>query len=290
MAAKVLSGTELSRLKKEKLKQEVDILKSMGITPGLAVVIVGHNPASRLYVDFKKKDCAEVGIKSFEFALDKDISEKELIGLINRLNSDVKVSGILVQLPLPSHIDEGRIIDAIDPKKDADCFHPQNVGRLMAGKPVFSPCTPAGIVELLNYNNIGFEGKECVIINRSNIVGKPLAIMMLARNCTVTICHSRTNDLKGVCKRADILIAAVGRAKFIKAEDIKDGAVVVDVGVNRLENGKLAGDVDFENVSKAASAITKVTGGVGPMTRAMLLQNTVTAAKNLKDDIQAKMP
>jgi len=286
MSAKVLNGNELAKRIKENLKKEVEDLKKQGIFPGLAVIIVGNNPASRLYVDFKKKDCAEVGIESFEFALDEKTTEEELIKLIQQLNNDSKISAILVQLPLPAHLNEERVINAIDPDKDADCFHPFNVGRLMTGNPVFLPCTPAGIIELLEANEIEIAGKECVVVGRSNIVGKPLSILLLSRNGTVTICHSKTKNLDEVLRRADILVVAAGKPELVKGSAIKPGAVVIDVGVNRLEDKKLVGDVEFSTASEVASAITRVTGGVGPMTRAMLLKNTVKAAQIL--DIKNK--
>ena len=279
MSAKVLNGTELAKKIKVELKAVVSVMKHSDINPGLAVVIVGNDPASRVYVNFKKKDCAEVGIESFEYALEEKTSEEELITLIKKLNKDPKVNGILVQLPLPKHINEDKVIYAIDPLKDADCFHPVNVGKLMIGKPEFLPCTPAGVIELLMENGIQIEGKECVVVGRSNIVGKPQAIMLLAKNGTVTVCHSKTKNLDEVCKRADILILAIGRPEIIKGNAIKPGAVVIDVGVNRLADNSLVGDVEFSSASEVASAITRVTGGVGPMTRALLLKNTVKAAK-----------
>jgi len=286
MSAKILNGNELAKKIKENLKKEVEELKKQGIFPGLAVIIVGNNPASRLYVDFKKKDCAEVGIESFEFALDEKTTEEELINLIQQLNNDSKISAILVQLPLPAHLNEERVINAIDPDKDADCFHPYNVGRLMTGNPVFLPCTPAGIIELLEANDIEIAGKECVVVGRSNIVGKPLSVLLLSRNGTVTTCHSKTRNLDEVLRRADILVVAAGRPELVKGSAIKPGAVVIDVGVNRLEDKKLVGDVEYATASEVASAITRVTGGVGPMTRAMLLKNTVKAAQIL--DIKNK--
>ena len=277
MSAKVLSGTELAGNVKAKLKEEVEALRLKGINTGLAVIIVGDDPASRVYVNHKKNDCAEIGIKSFEYALPEATSEEELLDLIETLNNDSNVNGILVQLPIPKHINEDRIISAINPIKDADCFHPVNVGKLMIGKPVFMPCTPAGVVELLEANNIPIEGKNCVVVGRSNIVGKPQAILLLAKNATVTICHSKTTNIQEVCKNADILVVAIGKAEFVKPEYVKPGAVVIDVGVSRGVDGKLVGDVQFASVSEVASAITKVTGGVGPMTRAMLMKNTVKA-------------
>jgi len=286
MSAKILNGNELAKNVKENIKRRVEELKKQGIFPGLAVIIVGNDPASRLYVDFKKKDCAEVGIESYEYALDEKTSEEELINLIQQLNADDKISAILVQLPLPAHLNEERVINAISPDKDADCFHPFNVGRLMTGNPVFLPCTPAGIIELLEANEIEIAGKECVVVGRSNIVGKPMAILLLSKNGTVTVCHSKTKNLDEVCRRADILVVAAGKPELIKGSAIKPGAVVIDVGVNRLEGKKLVGDVEFSTASEVASAITRVTGGVGPMTRAMLLKNTVKAAEIL--DIKNK--
>ena len=280
MSAKILSGKDLASKIKEELKQEVQKLKEQGIVPGLAVIIVGDNPASRMYVNMKKNDCAQVGIESYEYAFGSDITEDELIGTIEKLNNDPKVFGILVQLPLPKHIDEKKIIFKIDPQKDVDCFHPVNAGRLFTDSPMFLPCTPAGIMELLEEYKIEIKGKECVVVGRSNIVGKPQAILLLNKHGTVTICHSRTKNLSEVTKRADVLVVAVGRAGFIKGEDVKPGAVVIDVGANKDENNKTVGDTEFSSVSEVASAITPPVGGVGPMTRAMLLKNTVTSAKN----------
>lgn len=277
MSAKVLNGTELAGKIKAELKEKVEELKQKGINTGLAVIIVGDDPASRVYVNHKKNDCAEIGIKSFEYALPASTSEDELLELIETLNNDNSVNGILVQLPIPKHINEDRVIAAINPLKDADCFHPVNVGNLMIGRPQFLPCTPAGVVELLEANGIQIAGKNCVVVGRSNIVGKPQAILLLAKNATVTICHSKTANISDVCKSADILVVAVGRAEFVKPEYVKPGAVVIDVGVSRGADGKLVGDVQFQTVSEIASAITKVTGGVGPMTRAMLMKNTVKA-------------
>lgn len=279
MGANILSGTELAKKMKLEMKNEVDKMRAEGITPCLAVIIVGGDPASRIYVNFKKNDCAEVGIESLEYAMGENTTESELIGLIEKLNNDSKVNGILVQLPLPKHINEDNVINSINPQKDADCFHPTNVGKLMTGKPEFLPCTPAGVIALLDESGIEIAGKECVVVGRSNIVGKPQAILLLSRNGTVTICHSRTKNLDEVCKRADILVVAVGRAEFIKGTAVKPGAVVIDVGVNRVDEKKLVGDVEFSSVSEVASCITKVTGGVGPMTRAMLLKNTLKAVK-----------
>ncbi len=278
MSAKVLNGTELAAKVKSELKAKIDELKSKGINPGLAVIIVGDDPASRVYVNHKKNDCAEIGIKSFEYALPASTKEEELLGLIETLNNDAAVNGILVQLPIPKHINEDKVIAAISPDKDADCFHPMNVGKLMIGKPEFLPCTPAGVVELMEENDIEISGKNCVVVGRSNIVGKPQAILLLAKNATVTICHSKTSNIQEVCRSADILVVAIGKSEFIKPEYVKPGAIVIDVGVSRGADGKLVGDVQFAEVSEIASAITKVTGGVGPMTRAMLMKNTYKAA------------
>ena len=253
--------------------------KENGINPGLAVIIVGDDPASRVYVNNKKKACEEIGIYSEEYALSKETSEEELLELIFKLNNKKDINGILVQLPVPKHINEETIINAIDPKKDVDAFHPVNVGKIMVGNFDFVPCTPAGVMELINESGIDVSGKECVVVGRSNIVGKPQAMLLLHKNGTVTICHSRTKDLKEKTKQADILVAAVGIPEFIKGDMIKEGAVVIDVGINRVADKKLVGDVEFESVEKIASAITPVPGGVGPMTIAMLMKNTVKAAK-----------
>lgn len=278
MSAVILDGLELSKRIKSELAKEVDEIIKHGVIPGLAVIIVEGDAASRVYVNAKKNDCAEIGVKSFEYALSGDVSEEELLCLVEKLNNDKEVHGILCQLPLPKHINEQKIINAISPLKDADCFHPFNVGLLVTGKPTFQPCTPAGIMELIRLTGIEVSGKECVVVGRSNIVGKPMAMMLLAQNGTVTICHSKTKDLAEVCRRADILVAAVGKANMITANMVKPGAIVIDVGVTRLEDRKLCGDVKFDEVSEVASAITKVTGGVGPMTRAVLMKNTVYAA------------
>ncbi len=277
MSYRLLDGKDLAARMKKAMALEVEKLTAEGIVPGLAVVIVGNDPASRIYVNSKKKDCAEVGIKSFEYALPEETSEEELLGLIDALNQDSAIDGILVQLPLPKHLDEAKVIRRINSEKDVDAFHPFNVGELMIGRPVFAPCTPAGVMELLKDAGIDVAGKNCVVIGRSNIVGKPMSMLLLHDNATVTICHSKTKDLKAVCKEADILIAAIGRADYINVDYVKEGAVVVDVGMNRNAGGKVTGDVDFPAVSKIASAITPVPGGVGPMTRAMLLKNTIKA-------------
>lgn len=274
----LLNGKEVSARIKDELKKEVAELKEKGIFPGLAVVLVGDDPASKVYVSSKKKNCEELGIYSEEYTLPAETTEDELLGLIARLNKEDKLSGILVQLPLPKHINEENIINAIDPKKDVDAFHPVNVGKIMVGNYDFVPCTPAGVMELIKESGIEIAGKECVVVGRSNIVGKPQAMLLLHENGTVTICHSKTKNLKEVVKRADIVVAAVGKPKFITADMIKPGAVVIDVGINRIEPKKLVGDVDFEECEKIAGAITPVPGGVGPMTIAMLMKNTVKAA------------
>lgn len=277
--ASILDGKAVAAKVKTCVLKEVETLKAKGITPGLAVVIVGDDPASRVYVNNKKKDCEQVGIYSEEYALPGSISQSELIALIEKLNNKKDINGILVQLPLPKPLDEKAVINSISAQKDVDAFHPINVGRIMIGDYDFLPCTPAGIMELIDDAGIEVEGKECVVIGRSNIVGKPMAMLLLHRNGTVTVCHSRTNDLKEKTLNADILIAAVGKPHFVTEDMVKEGAVVIDVGMDRLPNGKLCGDVDFDAVSKKASYITPVPGGVGPMTRAMLLKNTLKAVK-----------
>ena len=268
----------MSQRIKDELKEEVKKLKNDNIFPGLAVIIVGDDPASRVYVNSKKKACEEIGIYSQEYALPENTTQDELLELVEKLNGDTKINGILVQLPLPSHIDEEAVINAISPKKDVDAFHPVNVGKIMIGNYDFLPCTPAGVMELIKESGIDISGKECVVVGRSNIVGKPQAMLLLHQNGTVTICHSRTKDLAEKTKNADILIAAVGKPNFITGDMIKEGAVVIDVGINRIAPKKLVGDVDFESAEKKASAITPVPGGVGPMTIAMLMKNTVKAA------------
>lgn len=276
--AKIIDGKQISQKVKERVKEQVAALTEKGVQPGLAVVIVGENPASRVYVNNKKKACAECGIASFEHALPSETSQETLLELVRRLNEDQKVHGILVQLPLPGHMDETAVLNAISPAKDVDAFHPVNVGKIMIGDYSFLPCTPAGVMELIASTGISIEGKNCVVIGRSNIVGKPMAMLLLHANGTVTICHSRTKELEKICAEADILVAAVGRAKFVTADMVKPGAVVIDVGMNRVD-GKLCGDVDYAAVEPVAGYITPVPGGVGPMTIAMLMQNTVTAAK-----------
>ncbi len=277
--AKLISGKEVSARVKAEVKAECDRLKEKGITPGLAVIIVGNDPASRVYVNNKKKACAEVGFVSEEYALPESTTEEQLLELVDELNKKDTIHGILCQLPLPSHLDEKAVINAISPEKDVDAFHPSNVGKIMIGDYTFLPCTPAGVMEMIHFSGIDVSGKNCVVIGRSNIVGKPMAMLLLHENGTVTICHSRTKNLKEICSQADILVAAVGRPNFVTADMVKDGAVVLDVGINRLKSGKLCGDVDFEAVEKKASYITPVPGGVGPMTIAMLMKNTLSAAK-----------
>lgn len=277
--AKIISGKEVSALVRAQVRNECEQLKAKGIIPGLAVIIVGDDPASRVYVNNKKKACADVGFVSEEYALPAETTQQELLTLIDELNNRKDISGILCQLPLPKHLDEKAVINAISPIKDVDAFHPSNVGRIMIGDYHFLPCTPAGVMEMIHTEGIEVSGKNCVVIGRSNIVGKPMAMLLLHENGTVTICHSKTKNLKEICSQADILVTAVGRPKFVTADMVKEGAVVLDVGINRDENGKLCGDVDFESVEPKASYITPVPGGVGPMTIAMLMKNTLMAAK-----------
>ena len=272
---KIIDGKLISAQIKDELKKEV---ADNNISAVLAVIQVGDDPASTVYVGNKKKACAYIGIGSESYELSADVSEQELLELIDRLNADKNIDGILVQLPLPAHIDEKKIINRISPSKDVDGFHPQSVGNLCIGQDGFRSCTPAGIIELLKRSGIEIEGKECVVIGRSNIVGKPMALLLLANNGTVTVCHSRTQNLKEICKRADILVAAVGKPKMITSEYVKEGAAVIDVGIHRMDDGKLCGDVDYDDVSPHTSAITPVPGGVGPMTIAMLMANCVKAA------------
>lgn len=275
----IIDGKKVSAQVKEQVRIETEELVKKCIKPGLAVIIVGDDPASRVYVNNKKKACEKVGFLSKEFALPATTTQEELLALVNELNEDKEINGILCQLPLPKGLDEKAVIEAISPLKDVDAFHASNVGKIMIGDYDFLPCTPAGVMEMLHSYNIPVEGKECVVIGRSNIVGKPMAMLLLHENGTVTITHSRTKNLKEVTKRADILVAAIGKPKFVTADMVKEGAVVIDVGMDRDENGKLCGDVDFENVKEKCSAITPVPGGVGPMTIAVLMKNTLKACK-----------
>lgn len=275
--AQIIDGKAISARIKDELKEEVARKKAEGKQITLAVIQVGNDPASTVYVGNKKKACAYIGIDSVSYELPEETSQDELLALIDKLNEDPKITGILVQLPVPDHIDEDTIIRKISPEKDVDGFHPMSVGALCIGEKGFVSCTPAGVIKLLEYSGIEIAGKECVVIGRSNIVGKPMALLLLRENGTVTVCHSKTKDLKEVCKRADILVVAIGRPKMINEEYIKDGAVVIDVGIHRMDNGRLCGDVDFDRVVDKCSAITPVPGGVGPMTIAMLMYNVVNA-------------
>lgn len=277
--AKIISGKEVSAFLNQKTADEVKLLNDKGIAVSLAVIIVGDDPASKVYVNNKKKACEKLGIVSFEYALPENTTQQELLDLINELNNRNDVNGILCQLPLSPHLDEESLINAISPEKDVDCFHPVNVGRLYTGTGKLKPCTPAGVMEMLKYYDIDIQGKNCVVIGRSNIVGKPMAALLTAQNGTVTLCHSKTSDLKEYTRNADILVAAVGRPKFVTKDMVKEDAVVIDVGIHRMENGKLCGDVDFDEVESVAGYISPVPGGVGPMTIAELMENTVTAAK-----------
>ncbi|MBO6109203.1 MAG: bifunctional methylenetetrahydrofolate dehydrogenase/methenyltetrahydrofolate cyclohydrolase FolD [Eubacterium sp.] len=270
--SEIIDGKVISNMIKDECRQKVE---KEGLKRCLAVVLVGDDPASAVYVGNKKKACEFVGVRSVSYELPEDTSEEKLLSLIADLNADDEINGILVQLPLPKHINEDRIIRAISPDKDVDGFHPENVGRLSIGQPGYVSCTPAGIIELLKRSGVTIDGKSCVVIGRSNIVGKPMALLMLRENATVTVCHSHTKDLREVCQRADILIVAVGKPKMIDASYIKEGAVVIDVGIHRMENGKLCGDVDYDSAKEKASLITPVPGGVGPMTIAMLMKNVV---------------
>ncbi|HLF86799.1 MAG TPA: bifunctional methylenetetrahydrofolate dehydrogenase/methenyltetrahydrofolate cyclohydrolase FolD [Nitrospiria bacterium] len=277
--ASIIDGKAVASEIRAKIKKDVEQLRSKGIVPGLAAVLVGDNPASQVYVRNKRKACEEAGIYSEEHKLPADLKQEALVKLVNDLNIDKKINGILIQLPLPKHIDSKVILECVSPDKDVDGFHPYNVGRLTVGDPIFSPCTPHGVIVLLEHYGIKMDGMNAVVVGRSNIVGKPVALMLLNRNATVTICHSKTPDLEERCREADILIVAAGRPRMIRGDMVKEGAVVVDVGINREDNGGLVGDVDFEEVSKRAGWITPVPGGVGPMTIAILLKNTVESAK-----------
>ena len=278
--AEIISGKIVSEKLRNDLRNNIAAFKDKnGVTPSLAVILVGSNPASMVYVRNKHKACLDVGIESIQIELPDSISEDELLAKIDELNADTSVNGILVQFPLPSHIDENKVTQRIDPSKDVDAFHPINQGRILMGSYDFLPCTPAGIISLIDYYNISIAGKNCVVIGRSNIVGKPMALLLTERHGTVTLCHSKTRNLKEICLGADIIVVAIGRAEFLTADMVKPGAVVIDVGINRLENGKLVGDVAFNQVSEVASYITPVPGGVGPMTITTLLKNTLLAAK-----------
>ena len=276
----IIDGKKTSAdIKAEIANETAEFIKNKGVTPGLAVVIVGHDPASEVYVRNKCRACEAVGFHSEKYEMSGDTTEEELISLIDKLNEDKNIHGILVQLPLPKAMDVEKVLLRIKPEKDVDAFHPYNTGKIMQGKYDFLPCTPAGVMELLARYNVEIKGKDCVVVGRSDIVGKPMAMLLLHKDGTVTVCHSRTNDLAAVCRRADIIVAAVGRANFVTADMVKEGAVVIDVGINRLPDGTLCGDVAFDEVEKKASAITPVPGGVGPMTIAMLMRNTLTAAQ-----------
>jgi methylenetetrahydrofolate dehydrogenase (NADP+)/methenyltetrahydrofolate cyclohydrolase len=277
--AEIIDGKLVSSILREELKKKITCYKEeTGKNIGLAVVVVGNDPASAVYVRNKHRACEQVGIESFQIELAEDTTEAELLSKIDELNTDDSVNGILVQLPLPKHINETRVIENISPEKDVDAFHPSNVGRIMIGNHKFLPCTPAGIIALLDYYKIDISGKKCVVIGRSNIVGKPMAMLLMEHNGTVTVCHSKTNNTAEICREADIIVVAIGKAEFLRADMVKEGAVVIDVGINRLSDGRLVGDVAFDEVSKRASMITPVPGGVGPMTITMLLYNTLSAA------------
>jgi methylenetetrahydrofolate dehydrogenase (NADP+)/methenyltetrahydrofolate cyclohydrolase len=279
MAGIVIDGKMISKEIKEKIRKEAEALKSQGVVPGLAAVLVGENPASVIYVRNKRNACEESGIYSEGHYLPESVTQPDLMNLVDRLNKDPKIHGILVQLPLPKHLSSDLVLNSLSPFKDVDGLHPYNIGKLMMGDPIFVPCTPAGVMAMLDYHRISIEGKMAVVVGRSNLVGKPVAMLLMHRNATVTVCHSRTQNLSEVCRRADILVAAIGKAHFVTGEMIKEGAAVIDVGINRLGDGRLVGDVDYEAAAKRAGWITPVPGGVGPMTIAMLLQNTLLSAK-----------
>ena len=276
---KLIDGKEVSNHVKTKVREEVELLKEKGIEPALAVIIVGNDPASRVYVNNKKKACEFTGMRSVEYAMPEETTEEELLSVIDKLNADESINGILCQLPVPKHISDKAVIERISPKKDVDVFSAENVGKMWQGDYDMASCTPMGVIELLDYYGIDVCGKNCVIIGRSNIVGKPMASLLLERSATVTICHSRTKNLSEITSKADLIVAAVGRAKFVTADMVKEGAIVVDVGINRNEDGKLCGDVDFENVKDKCEFITPVPGGCGPMTIAVLMKNTLLACK-----------
>jgi len=277
--AEIIDGKKIAAEIRGRIKDDVKKLTAEGRQPGLAAVLVGDNPASVIYVRNKRKACEEVGIYSEEHKLSATTTQEDLINLIFRLNNDPKIHGILVQLPLPKPLDAEQVVYAVSPKKDVDGLHPNNVGHLTMGSPVFVPCTPAGVMAMLDYHKIPIEGRRAVIVGRSNLVGRPVSLLLMHRNATITVCHSRTRDIAAVCREGDILIAAIGKPRFVTAEMVKEGAVVIDVGINRLPDGKLVGDVDYDPVSKKAGWITPVPGGVGPMTIAMLLQNTLESAR-----------
>jgi methylenetetrahydrofolate dehydrogenase (NADP+) / methenyltetrahydrofolate cyclohydrolase len=282
VAARLIDGKALALQVRERLATEsAAVLAKTGIRPGLATILVGDDPASHLYVKSKQKACDAAGIYIDDHKLPANTTQAELLALIEKENADPKIHGILVQLPLPKHIDSKVVLEAVSPDKDADGFHPYNFGRLVEGHPVFEACTPKGVIKMVESTGVSIEGKRAVVLGRSNIVGKPLALMLLQRNATVTICHSKTKDLPGVCREAELLLVAIGKARFVTADMVRDGAVVIDVGTNRLPNGKVVGDVDFEPVSQKAGWISPVPGGVGPMTIAMLLDNTVESAKRM---------
>ena len=280
--AEIIDGKKIAAEIKDGLRKEAEVLASSGCRPGLAAVLVGDNPASVVYVRNKRKACEVAGIYSEEHKLPESTTQEELLKLIEQLNRDPKIHGILVQLPLPGHLDSDGVLFSISQDKDVDGLHPYNIGRLTMNTPVFAPCTPLGVIAMLDYHRIPIEGKRAVIIGRSNLVGRPVGLLLMHRNATITFCHSRTQDMVSICREADILVAAIGKAKFVKAEMVKEGAAVMDVGINRSEEGKLVGDVDFQEVSPKAGWITPVPGGVGPMTIAMLLRNTLESAKRSK--------
>ncbi|NLT96334.1 MAG: bifunctional methylenetetrahydrofolate dehydrogenase/methenyltetrahydrofolate cyclohydrolase FolD [Clostridia bacterium] len=284
MTAKIINGKEIASTVRKNIKEQVDRLKESGLTPGLAVILVGTDPASQVYVGSKEKACIEVGFHSEVYRLPEETTQEELLALIQKLNTDEKIHGILVQLPLPKHLDEKVVINAISPRKDVDGFHPLNAGALFVGEKGLVPCTPKGCIHLIKETGFDLKGKKAVVVGRSNIVGKPVAMLLLNENATVTICHSRTQNLKEELLQADVVVAAVGKPNFITGDMIKEGSVVIDVGINRLENGKLVGDVDFDSAKEKAGWITPVPGGVGPMTIAMLLQNTLEAAQNIMEN------
>lgn len=280
MAARLIDGKILSQVVRDQIaKDTAALLAESGVTPGLAAILVGDDPASHLYVKNKHKACEAVGMHVADHTLPASTSQADLLALLDKINDDPLIHGILVQLPLPKHMDSALILNAVLPEKDADGFHPYNIGRLVEGHPIFEACTPRGVIKMIESTGVGIAGKRAVVVGRSNIVGKPVALMLLHRHATVTICHSRTTDLAAVCREAEILVVAIGKAKFVTADMVRDGAVVVDVGVNRIEDGKFIGDVDFEPVSHKAGWLSPVPGGVGPMTIAMLLQNTLESAQ-----------